>query len=205
MNESKLFFEAEQSDLPRPKENYCIHVDGMYLVKEYGIKLIREWNMPMEIHPVWVGDRKCMYAWLLPRNYGSTLFLDADFQARLAEFKKVARIPGPPKEQPKWLARCDGDIPRTFIPGKPWADEEHRSQSIQDTPFYAKSCANCDLFDPFPWEEGGDVGDDSSEDEEDNSEDEDVNSDENDEDHDEKAGEGEDQDHKVSVESPVSL
>ncbi|KAL4255707.1 hypothetical protein AB1N83_013161, partial [Pleurotus pulmonarius] len=53
MNESKLFFEAEQSDLPRQKTNYCLHVDGMALMKQYGLKLIREWKMPMEIRPVW--------------------------------------------------------------------------------------------------------------------------------------------------------
>ncbi|KAF4597081.1 hypothetical protein EYR40_007531 [Pleurotus pulmonarius] len=149
MNESKLFFEAEQSDLPRQKTNYCLHVDGMALMKQYGLKLIREWKMPMEIRPVWVGDRRCMYAWLLPRNYGTTLFLDADFQARLADFKKIARIPGPPDEQPQ---------------GQRWADEKYRNQSIQETPMYTTSCANCDVFDPPEYIEGDEDDDDFSED-----------------------------------------
>ncbi|KAJ8701284.1 hypothetical protein PTI98_000089 [Pleurotus ostreatus] len=162
MNESKLFFEAEQSDLPRQQTNYCLHVDGMALMKQFGLRLIREWNMPMEIRPVWVGDRRCMYAWLLPRNYGTTLFLDADFQARLAEFKKVARIPGPPNEQPRWLALHTGDIPHTFVQGQRWADEKYRSQSIQETLMYTKSCANCDLFDPPVYERGGEEDDESS-------------------------------------------
>ncbi|KAL4260915.1 hypothetical protein AB1N83_007620 [Pleurotus pulmonarius] len=173
MNESKLFFEAEQSDLPRQKTNYCLHADGMALMKQYGRALIREWNMPMEVRTVWVGDRTCMFAWLLPRNYGTTLFLDPKFQARLAEFKKVARIPGPPNKQPRWLALDTGDLPH-FYRGKTWADDEFRSQSIQEAPWYAKSCANCDLFDPFPWEEGGDVVDDSSEDSNESSEESDT-------------------------------
>ncbi|KAF7430207.1 hypothetical protein PC9H_005909 [Pleurotus ostreatus] len=181
MNESKLFFEAEQSDLPRPKKNYCLHVDGMALMMDYGLKLIREWNMPMEIRPVWVGDRKCMCAWLLPRNYGTTLFLDSEFQARLAKFKEVARIPGPPNEQPRWLALRDGDLPHTFVPGKRWADEAFRSQSIQDTPLYLNSCANCDKSDPYVWEEGGAVDDDQED--EDEAEGEDVNSDSGEEDY----------------------
>ncbi|KAF4571045.1 hypothetical protein EYR36_001685 [Pleurotus pulmonarius] len=164
MNESKLFFEAEQSDLPRQKTNYCLHVDGMALMKQYGLKLIREWKMPMEIRPVWVGDRRCMYAWLLPRNHGTTLFLDADFQARLADFKKIARIPGPPDEQPRWLALHTSDIPRTFVKGQRWADEKYRSQSIQETPMYTTSCANCDLFDPPEYIEGDEDDDDFSED-----------------------------------------
>ncbi|KAF9491766.1 hypothetical protein BDN71DRAFT_1452473 [Pleurotus eryngii] len=29
MNESLLFFEAEQSDLPRQKTNYYLHIDGI--------------------------------------------------------------------------------------------------------------------------------------------------------------------------------
>ncbi|KAF4581745.1 hypothetical protein EYR40_002761 [Pleurotus pulmonarius] len=173
MNESKLFFEAEQSDLPRQKTNYCLHADGMALMQQYGCALIREWDMPMEVRPVWVGDRTCMYAWLLPRNYGTTLLLDPKFQARLAEFKRVARIPGPPNRQPRWLALHTGDLPHAYH-GKTWADDEFRGQSIQEAPWYTKSCANCDLFDPFPWEEGGDVGDDSSEDSDESSEESDT-------------------------------
>ncbi len=113
-------------------------------------------------------------------------FPDADFQARLAEFKKVARIPGPPNEQPKWLALRDGDLPHIFVPGKRWADEEFRSQSIKDTPLYMNPCANCDKSDPYVFKPGGEVYDDLSEDE-------DEDSDDNDQDHDEKAGEREDQ------------
>lgn len=135
-------------------------------MKYYGRALIREWNMPREIRPVWVGDRTCMYAWLLPRNYGTTLFLDSEFQRRLEDFRKVAHIPGPPNKQPRWLALHTGDLPHTYH-GKPWADDEFRSQSIQETPMYTKSCANCDLFNPYVYEEGGEVDDDADEPDED--------------------------------------
>ncbi|KAF7430230.1 hypothetical protein PC9H_005932 [Pleurotus ostreatus] len=170
MNESELFFDAERSNLPRPKKNYCLHVDGMALMEQYGLKLIRDWNMPMKIDTVWVGDRRCMLAWLLPRNYGTTLYLDADFQARLAEFKQVARIPGPPNEQPKWLALRSGDIPHTFVRGKRWANEEFQSQSIQDTPMYQNSCSSCDKSEPFIYEMDGSDSEDEDEDEDENEE-----------------------------------
>ncbi|KAJ8701288.1 hypothetical protein PTI98_000092 [Pleurotus ostreatus] len=123
MDESVLFFEAEQSGLPRKKTNYCLHTDGMALTKQYGRALIRERNMPMEIRTVWVGDRTCMYAWLLPRNYGTMLFLDSEFQRRLEDFRKVAHIPGPPNKQPRWLALHTSNLPHTYR-GNVWADDE---------------------------------------------------------------------------------
>lgn len=177
MNESILFYEVEQSDLPKPKY-YCLHVDGVSRMKEWGLRLIREWNMPMEVRPVWVGDRKAMYAWVLPSNYTKKLLRDREFQARLVEFKEVARIP--PDSRPRWLALRDGDMPSSYY-GKPWAQEEYRSQSIQDTEMFLKSCANCNKSAPYVWEEGGEVDDFSEDDDEgDSSAPEDKDQDEDD-------------------------
>ncbi|KAJ8701289.1 hypothetical protein PTI98_000093 [Pleurotus ostreatus] len=195
LNESKLFYEAEQSDLPKPKY-YCLHVDGVSRMKEWALRLIHKWNMPMEVRPVWVGDRKAMYAWILPSDYTKTLLHDREFQARLVEFKKVAQIP--PDSLPRWLALRDGDMPNSYY-GKPWAQEEYRSQSIQDTEMFLKSCANCNKSAPYVWEEGGAVDDDQEDEDED--EGEDVNSDSEEEDYsgreDDDEEEDEEEDDKI--------
>ncbi|KAF7430199.1 hypothetical protein PC9H_005900 [Pleurotus ostreatus] len=97
-----------------------------------------------------------MYAWVLPRDYTKKLLRDRESQARLVGFKEAARIP--PDSLRRWLALRNGDMPSSYY-GNPWAQEEYRFQSIQDTEMFLKSCANCKKSVPYVWEEGGEVAD----------------------------------------------